>query len=97
MASRIESAAVNVGDTATLLCAANIHRGTLIIHNLNAAAIFVGPSTVTTLTGIPIPQNEKIVIYSSDNDRSAGEAYYAIAAAAQTSPTNTRVLQGISL
>ena len=46
-------AAVSVGVTATKIGEAPVG-ATVVIQNSGAASVFIGPSTVTTATGIPV-------------------------------------------
>lgn len=96
MAARLEATAVNVGTSATQLLAASAHRTKVAIHNAGAADIFVGPSDVATTTGFPIPADSTF-IYDAELGGQYGEDLYAIAAGAQTSPDNTRILAAYSL
>jgi hypothetical protein len=99
MASRINATAVNVLDTAggTLIVAADTHRRLLIIHNNSGAVMYVGPSGLTALTGMVLPDAQKLVLYWAEGDMSVCEPWYGIAAASQSSPANTRVLTSSGL
>jgi hypothetical protein len=97
MASGLQVTAVNVLATATQIVAASTHRRLLIIHNNSGALMYVGPNGLTTLTGMVLPDAQKLVLYWAEGDMSVCEAWYGIAAAPQSSPTNTRVLESLAL
>jgi hypothetical protein len=97
MASRIAAQSITTGNTATLLAAADTRRTLLSIYNDGGADIFVGPSGVTAAEGFIIGVNSSMTLQKTDHDSSCCEAWYAIAAVAQTPPADTRVLEGFAL
>jgi hypothetical protein len=90
----VSAVAVATG-AATLLCAANGRRSSLLIQNLGPNAIKLGPSTVTALTGYSLAAGATIAFSREGEDSTAGEAFYAIADTAnQVAPADTRVFEG---
>lgn len=64
-------------------------RKNITVYNNGPNTIYIGDSTVTTTTGLPIPAGSQL-----SADYGGRSALYAIAAtAAQVSPADTRVLE----
>ena len=56
-------ARVNVTAAATKIADNRIHKNCVLIKNLGAATVYIGPdNTVTTLTGYPLNKNESLSI-----------------------------------
>lgn len=79
-----QSAAVSVGNTATLLLAANERRVSAIIYNNGSVTIYVGNASVTSSNGIPV------AAATSFTDDASNGALYAITA---SSTADTRVAE----
>lgn len=75
--SILETGQVAIGAVATLILAVESDRYSLVVKNIAATDIYVGPAGVTIATGIPLVQNESIAL-------SGVYAVYAVAAAAGT-------------
>lgn len=76
----IESAAVTVETTATALNAAESvgsDRVSLLVSNVGAATVYLGPAGVTTSTGVPLAAGASLSI----NDLEPAERVYGIVAA----------------
>jgi len=87
LAKEIRASSVTVGTTPTALPATALaDRRYLLIYNNSSATIYVGHSTVTTGTGIPI-----IAKASLSLSLDAGVILYGIEA---TGSRNVRVLEG---
>lgn len=54
----LATAEVSVTTTATVIAAANNGRQSLLIKNIGAATVYIGPSGVTTATGYPLDAGE---------------------------------------
>lgn len=75
----VSSAQVTVGTTATLLTAveADTQAGsTLVITNASAVAVFIGPATVTTTTGLSLAAGATLPRF----ELNAGESVYGVVA-----------------
>jgi formate hydrogenlyase subunit 3/multisubunit Na+/H+ antiporter MnhD subunit len=77
---------VTVAASATQLLAVKTSRKWVVINNGDAAAIFIGPSTVATTTGIPIAAGASLTI------EAPRDALFAISAAG-TSANAVRLLE----
>lgn len=88
----IEAAAVTVATTATALNAAEgaqSDRVSLLVSNVGSATVYLGPSGVTTSSGVPLAAGASVSI----NDLDPAERVYGIVAA---STNEVRVLrQGV--
>ena len=61
----IATTQVNVTGTAATLIAARDTRKRVVIINRQAAAIFIGPATVTTANGVQIDPGASITLYTT--------------------------------
>lgn len=93
----IQTSAVDVlASGATQLVAANAKRTLLMIDNTGPNTIYLGTSSVTTSTGMPVRTNGSAAFSNDGKDASCTEAWFAIAATAdQAGTADTRVLEGI--
>jgi len=73
---------VTVGNTATLIMAANVDRHSFLINNTSAQTIYVGPtSSVTAANGISILENGSLAEDSSGTKLYQSDVYGITAAA----------------
>ena len=72
-----QKTAVDVGDSATLILAANSNRKGFYIMNYGAAVIFIGNSAVTTANGLPFYPSDVL----TEEDLPVTAAIYGIVAA----------------
>lgn len=83
------SATVSVATTATALHASDADGQSLLVSNVGAATVYLGPAGVTTATGLPLAAGASVSI----NSLVGGEVLYGIVAA---STNEVRVLrQGV--
>lgn len=81
------SSAVEVQTTATALFEPKSYASRVTIQNLSGSDMYIGGSTVSTGNGFKLGNGSTLILESG----SSGPVY-GIAAAAQTSPADTRVL-----
>lgn len=82
-------ASATVATTATALHASDADGQSLLVSNVGAATVYLGPAGVTTSSGVPLAAGASVSI----NDLAAGERIYGIVA---SSTNEVRVLrQGV--
>lgn len=70
---------ITVGTTATLLCGTDPKRRTLVIHNAHTDKVHIGTVGVTTVNGLHLIKDEKIILANSTPaDGTAKNAFYAV-------------------
>lgn len=83
--------AVAVQTTPTLIGAPLNAREGVAAFNLGAATIYCGfDASVTTATGFPVPASGSLSLALGYNSSTSKKPVYCVAAAAQTSPADTR-------
>lgn len=83
----ISSSNVAVGTSPTVLFSAKPHSSRVVIQNLSGADMYIGNATVSITVGFKLTSGSTLALEGG----SAGPVY-GIAASAQTSPADTRVL-----
>lgn len=81
MANTDNFSSVTVGNTATLILAANENRHSFLISNTSSGTVFIGPtSSVTTANGSPLLENGSLSEDSSGTKLYTSDIYGIVAA-----------------
>jgi hypothetical protein len=75
------------------IAAADSRRTIMWIINNTGAAVYIGHDAIDATDGFPLPDGERIVFYTAQDDQSVRAPLYAMAAAATTAPNLVRVLE----
>lgn len=81
MANTDNFTTVTVGNTATLILAANVDRHSFLLANTSSGTVFIGPtSSVTTANGIPVLENGSLAEDSSGTKLYTSDIYGIVSA-----------------